>query len=77
MEMEDDVLDQVVDEMINLSDEEAAAAPRRPRFIQERSDYFADLDDVDFCTRFRLSKRSALQVLDLIDHRLEFPAGEK
>lgn len=69
-------LDEIVDNLVNLSDDEEQVR-RRPRFLQERSNKFDDLDDVDFATRFRLSKRSALQVLDLIDNRLEFPAGEK
>ncbi|CAH1969791.1 unnamed protein product [Acanthoscelides obtectus] len=50
---------------------------RRLRFIRERIDHLEDLDDVDFCRRFRLSKNSALQVLTLIEHRLEFPTFEK
>lgn len=54
------------------SDEE----PPRPRFIRERLDHFRDLDDVDFVRRFRLSKRCALMVLELIEPRLEYPTDK-
>ena len=46
---------------------------RRPRWIRERNNYFEEYDDVDFKTRFRLSKESVLSVLDHIEHQLEFP----
>lgn len=49
---------------------------RRPRFIQERKNHFEDLDDVDFVRRFRLSKQSALKVLELIEASLEFPSDK-
>ena len=56
-------VEQVARDLIFDSDDEElleAQAPRRPRFIGERLDHFADLDDVDFVRRFRLSKRSVL-----------------
>ncbi|KAJ9598267.1 hypothetical protein L9F63_011088, partial [Diploptera punctata] len=46
---------------------------RRPRWIKERSEYFENYDDLDFVTHFRLSKPSALSVLDMIENQLEFP----
>lgn len=45
---------------------------RRPRWIKERADYFDTYDDVDFVTHFRLTKESAMAVLALIEHELEF-----
>lgn len=63
----ENILDQVVAYLIDLDDEEEVV-PRRPRFLRERADYFTDLDEVDFRTRFRLSKVCALQVLGLIEH---------
>lgn len=64
--------------IINESDSDDEVPPaRRPRFIRERQDHFRDLDDVDFQRRFRLSKRNALAVLELIDHNLEYPTFEK
>lgn len=50
--------------------------PRRARLIQERTDYFDLLDDLDFETRFRLSKRSALNILERIEDHLEFPTDK-
>ncbi|CAG9138120.1 unnamed protein product [Plutella xylostella] len=43
----------------------------RPKTFKERRHYF---DDVDFCTRFRLSKKSALDVLGLTEDKLEYPS---
>ncbi len=45
---------------------------RRPRWIPERTDYFDIYDDVDFIRHFRLSKRTALSVLEKIEEKLEF-----
>lgn len=45
---------------------------RRPRIFKERHDYFEEYDDVDFFTRFCLSKQSVLGVLELIEHKLEY-----
>lgn len=47
---------------------------RRPRVFKERRHYFEEYDDVDFCTRFRLSKQSCLDVLELIEDKLEYPS---
>ncbi|ENN83189.1 hypothetical protein YQE_00452, partial [Dendroctonus ponderosae] len=46
---------------------------RRPRWMKEREDHFNNLDEKDFQIRFRLSKASTLHVLQLIEHKLEFP----
>lgn len=76
--MEDDWLEAAAEDLIFDSDDELLQRPqRRARLIKERIDHFNDLDDHDFCIRFRLSKRSAVQVLALIEHRLEYAAGEK
>lgn len=45
---------------------------RRPRWIREREDHFNNLDDVDFFTRFRLTKQTVLSVLIQIENSLEF-----
>lgn len=47
---------------------------KRPRIYKERRKYFEEYDDVDFCTRFRLSKESVLDVLELIEDKLEYPS---
>ncbi|RVE41446.1 hypothetical protein evm_013903 [Chilo suppressalis] len=38
-----------------------------------RRNYYEEYDEESFKTRFRLSKSSALDVLQLIEHQLEFP----
>lgn len=49
---------------------------RRPKIFKERRNYFEEYDDVDFCTRFRLSKESVLYVLDFIEDKLEYPSDK-
>lgn len=44
----------------------------RPRIYKTRRDYFEEYDDVDFSTRFRLSKNAVLRVLELIEGKLEY-----
>ncbi|KAJ4429720.1 hypothetical protein ANN_21924 [Periplaneta americana] len=58
----------------NGSDEEYGQEykRRRPRWLKERATYFQDYDDSDFVTHFRLSKTSALSVLSVVEHCLEF-----
>ncbi|CAK1602658.1 unnamed protein product [Parnassius mnemosyne] len=48
---------------------------RRPKTYKERRDYFEEYDDVDFRTRFRLSKESCLDVLQMIEDKLEYPSN--
>jgi len=62
----------MVEDIFESSDEEDNI--RRPRWIRERADHFRDLDNKDFVTRFRLSKLSALYVLEQIENQLEFPS---
>lgn len=45
---------------------------RRPKSMQERNDFFSELDDQEFVLRFRLDKESALEILDQIEVNLEF-----
>lgn len=47
---------------------------RRPRIFKDRHCYFEEYDDVDFCTRFRLSKDMTLDILQLIEDKLEYPS---
>ncbi|XP_008185493.1 putative nuclease HARBI1 [Acyrthosiphon pisum] len=45
---------------------------RRPRFIKERTNDFENLDELDFVTRYRLSKKSVLHILERIEDQLEY-----
>lgn len=47
----------------------------RPRWIRERHSYFDEYDDVDFKTRFRMSKETTLSILEQIEEQLEFPSN--
>lgn len=60
--------------LIHEDEEIDIGEPRRPRWIRERNNFFDDYDDVDFVTRFRLSKTSFLNVLQEIEDRLEYPS---
>ncbi|RVE39824.1 hypothetical protein evm_015526 [Chilo suppressalis] len=55
----------------NLDDIERRT--KMPRVFQMRRNYYEEYDEESFKTRFRLSKSSALDVLQLIEHQLEFP----
>ncbi|XP_022172347.1 uncharacterized protein LOC111035137 [Myzus persicae] len=48
---------------------------RRPRFIKERTNDFENLDELDFVTRYRLSKKSVLHVLEQIEDQLEYSSN--
>lgn len=43
---------------------------RRPRKIKRRPSYFDEFDDKDFHARFRLSKKSVIEVLEEIEHEI-------
>lgn len=43
-----------------------------PRRIFERSNYFEDMDDMSFFRRFRLTKPSSMDILERIEHQLEY-----
>ena len=64
----------MAERMINMIFEDDELIPRRPRIISERTNFFNILDDKDFEMRFRLSKRSTLEVLESIEGNLEFPS---
>jgi len=53
-------------------DEFIIFAIRRPRWIRERAEDFDNLDDIDFVTRYRLSKPTVLSILEKIEDALEF-----
>ncbi|RVE41429.1 hypothetical protein evm_013923 [Chilo suppressalis] len=55
----------------NLDDIERRT--KMPRVFQLCRNYYEEYDEESFKTRFRLSKSSALDVLQLIEHQLEFP----
>lgn len=44
-----------------------------PRRIYERANYFNSFDDHLFFQRFRITKPTALSILDLIELEIEFP----
>jgi len=52
------------------SDDKDEFVVRRPRWIRDREDHFHSLDDTDFVMKFRLSKRTVLSVLGLIEVRI-------
>lgn len=58
------------------SDSEDEYLVRRPRWVRDREDHFHTLDDKDFVTRFRLTKRTVLAVLEAIENYLEFPTDK-
>jgi len=47
--------------------------PPRPNWFAEKSETFDKYSDDEFLTRFRISKRTASKLLDLIGYKLEFP----
>jgi len=56
--------------ILSSSDDEDFVINRRPRKIKKRPLYFEELDDVDFHTRFRLSKDSVNTVLREIEQEI-------
>lgn len=44
-----------------------------PRRVQNRPNYYQQMDELSFFKRFRLYKNTVFNVLQLIDHELEFP----
>lgn len=44
-----------------------------PRGVRERAEDFDNLDDVDFVTRFRLTKPTVLTVPESIEDKIEYP----
>ena len=53
------------------SDDEIILIQRKKREYKERIDFFTILSDVDFVQRFRLSKSSFTNVLDLVSSQIE------
>lgn len=43
-----------------------------PRRVNDRPNYFEDMDNLTFFKRFRLYKETVLHILTLIEHNLEF-----
>lgn len=44
-----------------------------PRQIYQRTEYFHSFDENNFLLRFRLSKRTAINLLEQIEPQLEYP----
>lgn len=66
MEIEDEIFiedDQDILDIINFG---------FPRRRYERTDYFNTMNNMSFFRRFRLTKPSVLQLLELIEDELEF-----
>lgn len=64
---EEDMNDEEVWELINKT------ILRRKRTIRTRPNHFHIFDDVDFYARFRMSKKSAYSVLELIGPNIKNP----
>ena len=47
-----------------------AVINRRPRIFRERKNFFNYFDDADFRRRFRLTKRAAWTILEIIRHKI-------
>lgn len=43
-----------------------------PRRIYDRKNYFEEMDNATFFRRFRLTKRTVLNILAEIEHQLEY-----
>lgn len=69
------VIDNYQDHYLGLLEnlEDMETKTRRPRLFQMRRNYYEEYNEDSFKTRFRLSKPSALNVLQLIENKLEFP----
>lgn len=60
-----------------FSDDEYIVIPqRRRKRFKHHSNYFEELDDIEFRMRFRLSKRSVLFVLQHVREELEFATNK-
>lgn len=70
----DNYQDHYLDLHENLEDIETRT--RRPRVFQVRRNYYEEYNEESFKTRFRLPKPSTLNVLQLIENKLEFPNGK-
>lgn len=46
---------------------------RIPRQIYERANYFDSFEELVFFQRFRITKPTALSILELIEHEIEYP----
>ncbi|XP_023312227.1 putative nuclease HARBI1 [Anoplophora glabripennis] len=44
-----------------------------PRHVNQRKNYFYEMDDYTFFRKFRLYKETVVNVLEQIDHELEYP----
>ncbi|KAG5890184.1 hypothetical protein JTB14_014350 [Gonioctena quinquepunctata] len=62
----DDLSDEELEEILEFVEYE-----RRPYTVKERMNPFEELDDVEFTTRFRLSKPSVHMILQQIEGQLE------
>lgn len=58
---------------LSFYDDEDDFVVRRPRGVRERAEDFDNLDDVDFVTRFRLTKPTVLTVPESIEDKIEYP----
>lgn len=65
-------------ELVEVGDEELLQQQNqinRQRIIRPRSQFFNSFDDVGFFKRFRLTKTTALIILQKIESKLVFPSN--
>ena len=71
---------EIVENVLTSSDDEDEElfnlAQRRPRIFKKRVNLFDTFDDIDFHTRFGLTKNSVLEVLNQIEEVL-LPTTER
>lgn len=58
--------------MLSSDDENDQEHRRRRRKFKQRTNYFDELNDIEFKMRFRLNKQSVLLILEEIREELEF-----
>lgn len=48
---------------------------RRPKIFRRRPNYFDELDDLDFFSKFRLSKPTVEMIVDQIEDTISYPTN--
>lgn len=48
---------------------------RRPKIFRRRPNYFEELDNFDFFSKFRLSKRTVEMILEQIEDNISYPTN--
>lgn len=58
---------------VNVYDEEFVV--RRPKIFRRRPNYFKELDNFDFFSKFRLSKPTVEMIIDQIQDNILYPTN--